>query len=117
VRKRPLIVVTQPRRIAAVSLAQYPLVIIFLKKDLLLRMERYVSNQRGEGLMKSIGYAIGNDRHYNESCTLLFVTTGWLLQKLVFNPRFFDQCSHIFANGMIFIVLLSSLMKTTYNIR
>jgi hypothetical protein len=71
------------------------------RKDLLLSLKRYVSTQRGEKLMASIGYAIGNDRHYDESCTLLFVTYGWLLQKLVFKPRFFDQCSHIFATRMI----------------
>ena len=57
-----LVIVTQPRRIAAVALAQR------------------VAHLLGEEVGKTVGYAIGNQRVISDSTRLLFVTTGWLLR-------------------------------------
>ena len=57
-----LVIVTQPRRIAAVALAQR------------------VAHLLGEEVGRTVGYAIGNQRVVSDSTRLLFVTTGWLLR-------------------------------------
>lgn len=56
-----------------------------------MSLAKYVAGLRHEELHQNVGYAIGNDRQYDEGCKLVFVTTGWLLQKLVFNPDFFHK--------------------------
>jgi len=56
-----LVVVTQPRRIAAISLAQR------------------VAGSLGESVGGTVGFAIGNDFVGSPATRLLFVTTGWLL--------------------------------------
>jgi HrpA-like RNA helicase len=59
---RGLVIVTQPRRVAAASLA------------------RRVAHTIGEPLGESVGYAIGQERVASSRTRLLFVTTGWLLR-------------------------------------
>ena len=57
-----LVIVTQPRRIAAISLAQR------------------VASTLGEQVGETVGFAIGNDFVASTATKLLFVTTGWLLR-------------------------------------
>jgi HrpA-like RNA helicase len=74
------IVVTQPRRIAAITLA------------------RRVAEELGEQVGETVGYAIGQDRCMDqgeEESKAMFVTGGWLLQKLLFNVDFFHRCTHL----------------------
>ena len=71
------ILVTQPRRVAAVSLA------------------KRVASERHENLGMTVGYCIGQEKVVSDNTCLFFVTTGWLLQKLVGDPGFFFSCSHI----------------------
>eukprot|EP00808_Paulinella_micropora_P018644 g18109.t1 len=73
---QPFIVVTQPRRIAAISLA------------------RRVAAERQEPLGRSVGYVIGQDRHQTHSTRILYCTVGWLLQKLVHDPAFCHRVTH-----------------------
>lgn len=72
-----MIIVTQPRRMAAVALA------------------KRVAQLHGSELGDDIGYAIGSEPKYHQKTKLLYVTTGWLLQKLIFNPQFLFKCSHL----------------------
>ena len=71
------IYVTQPRRIAAISLA------------------RRVATEMGETCGKTVGFLIGQERSVSEQTRVIFVTTGWLLQKLIFNPDFFYGLTHL----------------------
>ena len=78
--RRPLVIVTQPRRIAAITLA------------------RRVAVELGEPLGWTVGYAIGQDflaHRGRQPSMLLFVTSGWLLHKLLHQTEFFAQCTHI----------------------
>jgi HrpA-like RNA helicase len=59
---RGRVIVTQPRRIAAVSLA------------------RRVAHTLAEPLGDTVGFAIGQERAAGPRTRLLFVTTGWLLR-------------------------------------
>jgi len=70
----PKIVVTQPRRMAAVSLA------------------RRCAAELGEELGKTVGYKISGDSVSGKLC---FATTGFLLQVLVNQPEEFGTYSHI----------------------
>ncbi|XP_074599878.1 tudor domain containing 9 protein spindle E [Brevipalpus obovatus] len=70
------IVVTQPRRIAAKSVAQR------------------VCNERNWTLGQIVGYQIGMDKTCAEDTRLLYVTTGVLLQKLL-TTKTIDNYSHI----------------------
>ncbi len=56
------IVVTQPRRVAAMKLAER------------------VAGVRGERLGKLVGYCIGGDKHRSPSTRLTYCTVGYLLQ-------------------------------------
>ena len=60
------IVVAQPRRVSAISLAQR------------------VADERGEsvGGHGSVGYAVRGERRAGPHCKILFCTTGWLLRQL-----------------------------------
>jgi len=73
----PQIIVTQPRRIAAISLA------------------RRVADELAVNVGEDVGDKIGADRQSSESTKLHFVTTGWLLQKLIHDPGYLAQCSAI----------------------
>jgi HrpA-like RNA helicase len=64
-----LVIVTQPRRIAAISLAQR------------------VAATMGEPLGQTVGFAIGNELAVGAQTRLLFVTTGWLLHMASVPPR------------------------------
>ena len=70
------IICTQPRRIAAKTVAQF------------------VSKSRGWSLGSLVGYQIGMDKKMGELTRLLFVTTGVLLEKLV-NQRNMNQYTHV----------------------
>lgn len=70
------IVVTQPRKIAATSLA------------------RRVCKERGWQLGKLVGYQVGLDACRDEDTRLLYVTTEVLVQKLV-HQRKLDAYTHI----------------------
>lgn len=63
--KEPRIYVTQPRRVAAVTLAQR------------------VAAERGASVGGLIGYRIGHDAVASAATRVTFCTTGWLLQWLV----------------------------------
>ena len=58
------IVVTQPRRVSAISLA--------------LR----VAEERGEAVGEVVGYAVRGEVRCGPRCRLLYCTTGWLLRQL-----------------------------------
>ena len=60
------IVVAQPRRVSAISLAQR------------------VADERGEALggNGTVGYAVRGERRAGPHCRILFCTTGWLLRQL-----------------------------------
>ncbi len=70
------IICTQPRRIAAKSVA------------------RFVADTHDWPLGSLVGYQIGMDKNVSEATRLTFVTTGVLLEKLV-NQRNMNQYTHI----------------------
>ena len=70
------IVCTQPRRIAAKSVA------------------KFVAECRGWPLGSLVGYQVGMDKKVSESTRLSFVTTGVLLEKLV-NQRNLNEYTHV----------------------
>ncbi|KAL7671392.1 hypothetical protein ACOME3_006291 [Neoechinorhynchus agilis] len=70
------IVVTQPRRIAAISVA------------------KWVTAQRRQPLGQICGYQVSLDKTVSNSTRLLYCTTGILLQKLI-QARSLDEYSHI----------------------
>ncbi|XP_077976886.1 uncharacterized protein LOC144432533 isoform X2 [Glandiceps talaboti] len=76
-RKGAKIIVTQPRRMAAISLA------------------KRVASERGERVGQSVGYQIGGESMLSSYTKLTYVTTGFLLQKLVNNPQSFDNYTHV----------------------
>ena len=76
-RKHPLVLVTQPRRIAAISLA------------------KRVASELGQEVGQDVGFKIGHESMADSRTRLLFVTSGWALQKLVHNPGYLAECSHL----------------------
>lgn len=70
------IICTQPRRIAAVSVA------------------KFVAQSRGWRLGSLVGYQIAMDKFVSEDTRLTFVTTGVLLQKLV-GMKNMNQYTHV----------------------
>ena len=62
--EQPAIVVTQPRRVSAVSLAHR------------------VAEERGEAIGETVGYAVRGEVKAGPRCKLLYCTTGWLLKQL-----------------------------------
>lgn len=72
-KKGQKIIVTQPRRVAAQSVAR--------------RVTHESSNV-------SVGYAVGQDRHFDDNSELVFCTCGWLLVKLINDPDFTKQVSY-----------------------
>lgn len=70
------IVVTQPRRIAAITLAEQ------------------VSKERGCEKNTLIGYQIGLDRQVHDDTRITYCTTGVLLEKLILRKRM-DMYTHI----------------------
>lgn len=79
------IVCTQPRRIAATSIA------------------KYVCRNRGWQLGTLVGYQIGMDKLVSENTRLTFMTTGVLLEKLV-HMKNMNQFTHVILDEVIFSV-------------
>lgn len=76
--ERVKILVTQPRRIAAITLA------------------RRVAEQVGEQPGKSVGYRIGQGDHLDsKDSKITFVTVGYLLQYLSHNSQLVQRYTHI----------------------
>ncbi|TMS21083.1 ATP-dependent RNA helicase TDRD9 [Larimichthys crocea] len=73
------IVVTQPRKIGASSIA------------------RWVANQRKCTLGSVVGYQVGLEKMATEHTRLIYMTTGVLLQKLV-SSKCLTEFSHIFVD-------------------
>mgnify|MGYP001114130680 FL=1 len=42
-----------------------------------------------------VGYMIGQERLVTPHTILRFVTTGWLLQKLIHSPEYLSKCTHV----------------------
>ena len=74
----PLIICTQPRRIAAISLAK-----------------RVAEELKEPQLGKTVGYMIGSDRIVGRNTKIRFVTTGWAFEKLVHNDTFLSEITHL----------------------
>lgn len=79
------IVCTQPRRIAAMSVA------------------KYVSESRGWRLGSLVGYQIAMDKITSEDTRLTFVTTGVLLMKLVNNQNM-NEYTHVILDEVINVI-------------
>ena len=77
------IICTQPRRIAAMSVA------------------KFVAESRGWRLGTLVGYQIAMDKSVSEDTRLTFVTTGVLLKKLV-NMKNMNQFTHIILDEVRF---------------
>ena len=72
------VIVTQPRRIAAVTLASR------------------VAEQRGEAVGGAVGYRIGHGDHVDcDATSITFVTIGYLLQYLCHNPALIRRYTHL----------------------
>jgi HrpA-like RNA helicase len=76
--ERVNIICTQPRRLAAITLAQR------------------VSDEMSVGLGDRVGYQVGMDSRMSDKTRILFVTTGIFLQRLVHERElFFSSFTHI----------------------
>lgn len=73
------IIVTQPRRIAAISIA------------------KRVCQERGWTLGNLVGYQVGRDKCLSEDTRLSYVTTGVLLQRLI-QSKNMNQYTHVFLD-------------------
>ncbi|EAR92519.2 nucleic acid helicase, putative (macronuclear) [Tetrahymena thermophila SB210] len=72
------IIVTQPRRVAAIALAER------------------VSQELKSNLGQRVGYQIGQDSNFNRNTQILYVTIGIFLQKLINDPdQFLREYTHI----------------------
>lgn len=81
--KRCNIVCTQPRRIAATSVA------------------KFVSESRGWQLGSLVGYQISLDKVASEDTRLMFMTTGVLLEQLV-HTKNMNQYTHVILDEVTF---------------
>lgn len=90
------IVCTQPRRIAATSIA------------------KYVAHCRGWQVGDIVGYQIGMDRKVSEQTHLSFVTTGVLLQKMI-NMKNLTQYTHIILDEVRYRVFWNDFGKIVYS--
>jgi len=76
--QRVKVMVTQPRRIAAITLA------------------RRVADQRGVELGTQVGYRIGQGDHVDSKDSVItFVTVGYMLQYLSHNPTAMQRYTHV----------------------
>lgn len=73
------IIVTQPRRIAAISIA------------------KRVCQERGWTQGSLVGYQVGRDKCLSEDTRLSYVTTGVLLQRLI-QAKNMNQYTHVFLD-------------------
>ncbi|CAG7724752.1 unnamed protein product [Allacma fusca] len=91
-RKRPCnVIVAQPRRIAAISVA------------------RRVCDERGWGVGTVVGYQVGMEKVAGDDTLVTFMTTGVLLQKLI-RSRSLRQWSHIIIDEVHERDLLTDLL-------
>ncbi len=74
---KPLILCTQPRRIAAISLA------------------KRVADELKEPLGRTVGFMIGADRVVGRDTCIRFVTTGWAFEKLIHADNFMEEVTHL----------------------
>ena len=81
------IICTQPRRIAAVSVA------------------KYVAEKRGWRVGTLVGYQIAMDKLISEDTRLTFVTTGVLLQKLI-KMQNMNQYTHVILDEVLYECLV-----------
>ena len=81
--ERPIeIVVTQPRRVAAISVAQR------------------VAAERGEKIGDSVGYTVRLESVVPTApVRIVFCTTGVLLRRLVRDPELIGECNGSFTTG------------------
>jgi HrpA-like RNA helicase len=71
-----LIICTQPRRIAAISLA------------------KRVAEELNEPIGRSVGFMIGADRVVGQHTRVRFVTTGWAMEKLL-HSNYLEEITHL----------------------
>lgn len=77
-KKQPVrIICTQPRRIAALSVAER------------------VANERGESLGSTVGYQIRLESRMSNKTALVFCTTGILLRTLMYEDSNLDRVTHL----------------------
>ena len=100
------ILVSQPRRIAAMGLAER------------------VSNERGQAVGKSVGYSVRLETKASTQTELLYCTTGVLLRKLAGNPTL-DGVTHVIVDEVherdhfsdFLLIILRELLKTKDDLR
>lgn len=78
--RQPNIVVTQPTRLAAVSMAEH------------------VANDYNENVGKTIGVLTDTDHFVCPRSLLVYCTTKWLLHTLFAKPSFLLDCTHLFLD-------------------
>ena len=71
------ILVSQPRRVAAMKLAER------------------VAAERHEALGKTVGFAVAGEKRRGSDTAIVYCTTGYLLQMLVHDPFKIEQYTHI----------------------
>ncbi|GIQ85681.1 hypothetical protein KIPB_007391, partial [Kipferlia bialata] len=76
--KRGRILVVEPRRLAVFSL-----------------QKRVQEELRRAGSQDAVGYAMAGELKHRDNSNVLFVTVGWLLQKLLHSPDFLDSFSFL----------------------
>eukprot|EP00760_Papus_ankaliazontas_P023504 PhM_4_TR205/c0_g1_i1/m.95642/K18408/TDRD9; ATP-dependent RNA helicase TDRD9 len=76
-KRRVRIIVTQPRRLAATSLATR------------------VAKMLGEEVGETVGFRIGNLSKDSNRTQILFVTTGYFLQAIAHNTALFGRATHV----------------------
>lgn len=54
-----------------------------------------VANELNSPLGSLVGFRIGMQQNASESTKILYVTTGWLLQRLISRPKFLFSLSHL----------------------
>ena len=94
------IIVAQPRRVAAVSIA------------------RRVAEERGERVGDVVGYRVRGESRVSDRTRLVFVTTGVLLRRLAADPElegvthvFVDEVHERTADADFLLVLLRRLLR------
>lgn len=99
--KKKMIMATQPRRIAALSLAKRVGQELAGKYDEKKEAEgkkeakKEAAEEKRKG--RTVGYAIGQERQFDENeADIVFVTCGWLVSKAVHCPSFvLDHLSYL----------------------
>ena len=82
------IIVTQPRRIAAISIA------------------KRVCQERSWEVGGIVGYQVGRDKTVSDDTRLSYVTTGVLLQKLI-TAKSLNEYTHIVLDEVLFMIKIA----------